>query len=212
MQSDFAVFCRAVIMLSALVGLPFLAIWGLDRPMPPFVAGLIDRCRSLADGKDPGGPPAAVVDAESSDAARSSLNRPAAVPWASGDRDGPPPLASSGSAVGEMANGSARAGWPDGVRQASVTTDEIAGQTELEAEQQIEQRLRRLGAGRYLLEKWGDGQGLYRFHCEVPFLQEDGFHRQFEAVDESRLSAMRRVLQQVESWRTARAEQDTRLR
>jgi len=82
-----------------------------------------------------------------------------------------------------------------------------SGDTAASAETlRIEQRLRELGAERYLLERWGAEQQLYRFRCEMPFVGRTGFHQHFEATADSALQAMNEVLHKVDAWRTAGAE------
>ena len=64
----------------------------------------------------------------------------------------------------------------------------------------VEGRLRELGATYYLLETFGDG---YRFYCEVAIdgNADSGRKRAFQATDPDPLTAMKRVLDQVESFR-----------
>lgn len=65
----------------------------------------------------------------------------------------------------------------------------------------IQLRLRELGATYYLLETWGNGEELYRFSCKMAIEGNTGFVRHFEAVDADPLRAMLLVLRQVETWR-----------
>jgi len=53
MQSKFVTLIRALVMLIALIGLPALAIWGLDRPLPPIVDHWMGRLKSQITGADP---------------------------------------------------------------------------------------------------------------------------------------------------------------
>jgi len=65
----------------------------------------------------------------------------------------------------------------------------------------IQLRLRELGASYYLLESWGSQRQLYRFSCKMAVGDNADFTRYFEAADADPLQAMLRVLGQVETWR-----------
>lgn len=67
--------------------------------------------------------------------------------------------------------------------------------------QEIQHRLRELGATYYLLETWGPGGEQFRFHCQVAVAGNSSYARSFEAVGANALEAMEEVLQQVELWR-----------
>jgi len=67
----------------------------------------------------------------------------------------------------------------------------------------IQQRLRQLGAIHYVLESWGR-DGNYRFSCRIAIEGNPGYTRYFEATNRDGLSAMNRVLQQVEAYRHLR--------
>jgi hypothetical protein len=64
----------------------------------------------------------------------------------------------------------------------------------------VEQRLRELGATYYFLETFGEG---YRFYCKVALgTVADSTHtRDFQAMNADPLEAMKKVLDQVESFR-----------
>lgn len=63
--------------------------------------------------------------------------------------------------------------------------------------------LQHLGAVEYALEKWGDSENLYRFHCLVAARGTHTYRRHFEAVDENGGRAIEEVVQQVRSWHEA---------
>ena len=71
--------------------------------------------------------------------------------------------------------------------------------------QQIEHRLRELGATYYLLETWGNAGQMYRFHCKVSPSANPGQSQQFDATDSDPLRAMRKVQEQVEQYRPTAA-------
>ena len=68
----------------------------------------------------------------------------------------------------------------------------------------IQQRLRELGATYYVLESWGDQGRLYRFRCRMPVAGSANYTRHFEATDADALTAMGKVLADVEAWRAGR--------
>lgn len=65
-------------------------------------------------------------------------------------------------------------------------------------------RLRQLGATYCLLESWGAGSELYRFHCRVGVDGSTNFTRSFEASDADPVGAMAKVAEQVEQWQSCR--------
>jgi len=72
--------------------------------------------------------------------------------------------------------------------------------------QHVEKRLRELGATYYLLETFGDG---YRFYCEVTLAPDSDRSRKrvFQATNLEPLSAMKRVLDEVEIFRQQGADE-----
>ena len=68
--------------------------------------------------------------------------------------------------------------------------------------EQIEHRLRDLGATYYLLETWGTTNQQYRFHCKISVAGTPDNTRSFDAADQDPIRAMRRVLEQVEQYRS----------
>ena len=66
----------------------------------------------------------------------------------------------------------------------------------------IERQLRELGATYYLLERWGEQDGLYRFQCRVAVTDDAQLVRHFEATGSQPLDAMRTVLGDIQSWRS----------
>ena len=206
MQSKFIVFCRAMVMLVALIGLPALAIWGLDRPIPPVVTDLIARIQSeLADR-------GLVQSPASQDAATPMIADMGNLEFT--ETIGPPARREIGDSqtvqIGTVA------GKSDSPAVDHMPLNELPIVTPVAAElpagagnsQQllaIEQQLRRFGASHYLLERWGGDQQLYRFRCEMPFLGQSGFHHHFEATAKSPLQAMTEVLEKVDAWRTTTA-------
>jgi hypothetical protein len=60
-----------------------------------------------------------------------------------------------------------------------------------------------LGAVYYLLEAWGNQEQLYRFYCKMAIGGNTSYTRYFEATDVDPLTAMGKVLREVEAWRAA---------
>jgi hypothetical protein len=209
MQSKFITMIRALVMLIALIGLPALAIWGLDRPLPPIVDHWMGRLKSQITGADP-------VETERSGARSED---PSSVPYelrgTPEDSQRAPLMASGNPRYADVDTGLATVG-NGGSGESIQASLEVPtnpplvqgyGSARASAETlRIEQRLRELGAERYLLERWGAEQQLYRFRCEMPFVGRTGFHQHFESTADSALQAMNEVLHKVDAWRTAGAE------
>jgi hypothetical protein len=68
----------------------------------------------------------------------------------------------------------------------------------------MEERLRKLGATYYLLERWGNDRQMYRFYCRMAIAGNPHFTRYFEDTHTSPVEAMQGVLEQVEAWRGRR--------
>lgn len=65
----------------------------------------------------------------------------------------------------------------------------------------VEERLRTLGAVHYLLETWGNATEYYRFRCRMPVAGSTTAVRHFEATDSDGLTAMSKVLKEIEAWK-----------
>jgi hypothetical protein len=68
----------------------------------------------------------------------------------------------------------------------------------------MERKLREYGATYYLLETGGSDGHQYRFHCRMAAGPDPSRVQMFEATDADALSAMAKVVAQVEAWRTGR--------
>ena len=66
--------------------------------------------------------------------------------------------------------------------------------------------LRKMGASQYSLEDWGKDEQLIRFCCAISLGKNQELTRQFEAVAEDSLAAVRQVVGEVSSWQNARGE------
>jgi len=65
-----------------------------------------------------------------------------------------------------------------------------------------ERRLRQLGATHCLLESWGNDGHFYRFRCDMAVGGNPAYARYFEATDRDPAQVIGRVLHQVETWRS----------
>jgi hypothetical protein len=110
----------------------------------------------------------------------------------------------------EPADEPARAEWPPsgapgGERPAPASIERPSAPATPSREasdfQAIQQRLQTLGATYYRLETWGQ-KNQFRFQCRMAVRENTHFARQFEATDPDPVLAMRRVLEQVEKWRS----------
>jgi len=89
------------------------------------------------------------------------------------------------------------AAWDCAARQhqSPQTTEQFA---------RVQRRLRELGATYYRLETWGDQGQLYRFQARMAFNGNADYVRHFEVTDSDPLTAMVRLLNQVETWQAGR--------
>ena len=219
MQSSAVVTLRALVMLLCLVLVPLAAIFGSALPqafdsliqgrgLPNFVrdAHKADDAR-IRGGDAPifsaPGEPGTPGEAAASPCALDGTGSLWA-PGASVTGQAPPqelnPLPADGQAQ------AARFDTPAGARGAVVTPLSGAApardpRVENEGFQQIERRLRELGATYYLLETWGNAGQTYRFHCKVSVAGHPNQTRHFDGTDNEPLRAMRKVLEQVEQYR-----------
>jgi hypothetical protein len=93
------------------------------------------------------------------------------------------------------------------VTAASFTSAPASPQTDGSLQEQLDPHLsvlRKLGATQYALEDWGQDGRLVRFRCAVALGADKDFTRQFEAVADDSLAAVRQVVGEVSSWQNAR--------
>ena len=232
-QSSTAVICRALVMLSCLVAIPLIAVFG--RSFRGTVDALLSGCwgtesqssgellteaprfqpanqASLSTADSAGGGcwqdvPAAVADAEG--CAAGSPSSPTATAQQlplQGQPDSVP--ASYETYVGPPTDqpGPETSSPAVASSQAAASDPQPAGLVPVDRTDQftyIQRRLRQLGATYYLLEAWGS-EGQYRFYCKIAIGGNPNFNRYFEATDVDPIMAMMKVLAEVEAWRTAR--------
>lgn len=139
-------------------------------------------------------PRATIVRAGPSDEPPMDLPRPPA-PVRSPRRAAAEGAMQDGQALEPAHLGNERSSRPAGVQPFERPRDWFSAVT---------QRLRDLGATYYLLETWGRNGELYRFHCKMAVAGSNSYTRHFEATNADAAMAMRLVLEQVETWRSAR--------
>jgi hypothetical protein len=202
MQSSAAVTFRALVMLTCLVVIPLVAVFGIS-PLQDAVKKALDgpwAARLGLSKNNAAAPPAfepiATAGSTLSVApkqlptgveANAILSVPARPIVALGD-----PSAGVIPAGYDAPGDSARPLAP--AAQASPTIEPFTA---------IQNRLRQLGATYYLLESWGTQQQLYRFHCRIAVGGNPDYTHYFEATGVDPLATMAQVVQQVESRRGA---------
>lgn len=165
-----AVFLRATIMLSVLVGLP--AAWVYYGPLPPRAQKIVDRAVELGQEflrKDQSNADADIVAPRYSVPTQQVSFDPQTIPASFTPLETP-----------------------------AVEEDSLAEQ--LEPHLSV---LRKLGAAEYTLEKWGNNDQMVRFRCLISMGGHQEFNRQFEAVAENSLAAVRQVVGEVTACQNA---------
>ncbi len=226
MQSSAAVTFRAAVMLVCLVLVPLAAVFGSSFPQVSQVVKSLLRGNGIPrfagatsetpdPRRDAGEAPAFAAGVQLPEASADGVDPrmlPAASP--SGGSAAPAPFGGimSGSAhstppaampsASQAAPGPAvhPATFPSPVNSAAAPL--VAPSTACATFQQIERRLRELGATYYLLETWGPNGEQYRFHCKMAIAGNPNYNRHFEATESDPIRAMRAALDQVEQWRS----------
>lgn len=213
MQSSSVVTFRALVMLSCLVAVPLVAVFGTS--LPQFVSAILagqwpghSDSPEGAIGKSPRFEP--VLPGE-----MASMVPPRRMPTAAQSNLLPLPPSSQSSPVaweGFSGPNTATPGVvPVGYETPAITP--AASNTAVQAPfsaapapadrfPYIQDRLRQLGATYYLLEMLEGREEQYRFYCCIPVGGNPSYTRKYEALDSSPLRAMARVLQQVEARST----------
>jgi len=222
MQSSMVVLFRAVVMLACLIAIPLAAVLG--SAVPKLFRTLLDgRIPSLAASIDspagglrfhPAGPsepaaaqqgPATVPSAQpvievAMPACRAETPSGQASSVVAAAYETPLPVSDPASVIAARPSSigscpSAAFGDPAALAQtAPPRVDQFSA---------IQGRLRELGAVYYLLEAWGNQEQLYRFYCKMAIGGNTSYTRYFEATDVDPLTAMGKVLREVEAWRAA---------
>lgn len=230
-QSSTTTLVRASVMLVCVVVLPLVALFGTSLPEWAEEVGLIDRLlgrqvlshratdtRSVAAPalqpvphapsviqqspqpgpwfSQPGVPPQVVPPALGS--FESPVTPPPGAGFPEADRV-VGPVVKAGYETLDAAISQPQPDWPG---QSAVPAAPPAAAPASPFEY-VGKRLRELGATYYLLELWGDEQKLHRFYCRMAVGGNPNCTRYFEATDADALTAMVRVLQEVEVWRSA---------
>jgi hypothetical protein len=218
MESSSVVAFRAIVMLACLVLVPLAAILGSN--FPEIVKTEVDRAmtwvKTISTTKPktkkvrrPAAGDAAKRQSSAAPTSESQFSRQAA-PGASKRAGYEAPidanLRSSGSPVVPASGAQRSADFsssgtgpippePNRLRALPPPSPNACGDfSALEAE------LKRQGAVYYLLESWGENRQQYRFHCRVALSRNATSVKQFEAVDDNPLTAMRKVVEQVTAY------------
>jgi len=202
MQASFVVFFRATVMFACLVVLPLIAVTGSGdlqrlKPVVHWCRGFLERTWASNKAVAAQSPPSELGAAPSFPPRRAAAD---VVPTKSiGLGTALPPMAVRTEAppipAATVPTGPPRVGLPP----PSPVERGSGGSVALEG---LERRLRDLGATYYLLEKWGDAGGLYRFHCRMALADNPEQYRYFESTDRDPERAMADVVRQVEQWRS----------
>jgi len=215
-QSSTSTTLRAAVTLCLLVSIPSIAMF--DRPLRDAVRRYFPRGPAKSAALD-NATKRHSLDEEEEDSTWLGP-RPGATnagqPEASGTMAQPPPAQTPPSDVGLLPgpHGSDRA-WLEAAPRDAGGRQPIerppwqqlqpqGDPAKAETFDTMHRRLEQLGATYYLLETWGRGGALYRFHCKMAIGENPNFTRQFEATDSNPMVAMRRVLDEVESWSAKR--------
>lgn len=177
-----AVMLRAVVMLVVLVGLP--SAWIYYGPLPAGAQRVVDRLLEMGN---------TILAGETA----TELQSPTIAA----------PKYSFDPSVGQLLTAvpvsyEAPVALPSQI--SSEKTPPIVAKDDLQ--KQLEPHLtllRHFGASEYTLEEWGTGGQLVRFRCAISLDGNDDFTRQFEAVAEDSLTAVRQVVGEVSSWQNA---------
>lgn len=218
MQTPQGVVCRALIMLSAVLALPYLAVFGLELPQ-----GLIDLVPKdwIPPALQSGSPPRAQtatppiqyrIDSPSDQdlfvrqptgatATSPGGMRPNAIPRATGNSAGGTSPLDSTHEIKQVLN---QVSLPP----AEYSPPGRAGQAERAdwgqspPAEAMQARFEELGALDTELAPWGSD--LYRFQGRFAIGRHAGLSRYFSATDPNPQRAMEKVLAQVEAWRNER--------
>jgi hypothetical protein len=197
---------RTLIMLAILVVLPGIALLGKHCPQVYDVLGrlpaIVHQARvKLAHALDP-----------HSAVAADSRPAPAAENWTMGPRGLVDAQASQIPAAAPRVGVQQRTVDRFPALAPSVQPSPASGQAAPPAAapagasmmEQIEARLRELGAVHFRLERWDGGRGeVYRFECQMSVGGDPRLARHFEATADEVDRAAQQVLEQVEAWHHA---------
>ena len=210
--SSATVMFRALVMLACLVAIPLAAVFG--RSLPEMLKMLLARRWPIRQAAVPD--PSGEASGDLGEAARFQAMTPPtggspAPPQEVGSdwnaRPMQPMPAGPGQTVDRALSAVIPAGYESVVRAAGAGGLAPASGTAAQTGsgdapfQQIQDRLRHLGATHYRLEFWGNRQQLYHFCCDVAVGADPNYAHHFQATAANRLEAMLQVLDEVEDWR-----------
>ncbi len=221
-QSSAAVALRAIVMLGCLVAIPLVAVFGnalpeaIDRAMgrwwTPDTVAVVDESADEAPLFEPllrNAPPSVLPDALAAEWPPKPLfdrEEPMAGQTVC-DSDGCRVLPAAYEAPVETSSGRrSMPGEPliSGYDGGLVPVPHEPPAASADSFEAICRRLKELGSTYVLLESWGDSQEQYRFYCKIAVAGNPHYTYRFEATSPDPMTAMSRVLYQVEDWRAAR--------
>jgi len=195
MRSSTVNFLRGLIMLSCLISLPAIAIFGL--PMPSQVSTILQRLGLFAgDGEDR---QIAAAPEDSCEQAGNPFDR-GMTEYTEHSPPRPRDRSPNESHFDPMVVQASNEALSAPVESSKEGVGLFRG---------IQQRLRLLGATYYRLESWGEQGDMFHFQCRVAVDGHANFTRHFEATGEDPLTAMDSVLQEIESWKDRRGPVET---
>jgi len=215
MQSSAVVTLRVAVMLTCLTVAPMAAIFGSS--LPKVVTSLLHGKGFPRTERAP-----TVGELRAAGGEAPVFNASVQMPGQGAPPDGFPPRAAEAAPMGPAGGATGTAPGSPGpavppsalaptpnvppgpVRQSAQMDPDPAAPAALgDATQQIEKRLRELGATYYLLEYLAANDQHYRFHCKMSIVGSPNHTRTFEAIENNPVQAMRLVLDQVQQWRGA---------
>ncbi len=213
MQSPIAVYLRVLVMLGCLVALPMAAFFGTSAL--PEVADLIFEGRwsaQHASARESGSQPLSNVALDGAPAATSGM--PSYLPMLKN----PGEVARERAALGlvrlpmpttaircSQQTPAARHGSDVALLATVLKGDCREAPEEARSRESrlaaLKARLDRLGASYQPLRPWGNQGLLYRFECSMSVPDYPQWDRHFEATDPDPVSAVARVVEEIESWK-----------
>lgn len=190
MRSSTVNFLRGLTMLSCLIVVPTIAVFGL--PMPEQVSSVLRQFGWLGEEASP-----MVAAAE---------DPPAVLDQAVSAQNPLPVPCDTAVAQASLDPAVVPASFAAPVRAAVSTPSNQEGAGLFRG---IQERLRDLGATYYRLESWGEKGELFHFQCRVAVDGHTNFTRHFEATGDDPLNAMDAVLREIEDWKERTGPMET---
>ena len=213
-QSSAILAVRGAIMLLFLIAVPLLAIFG--RSLPDVIRVVVERhlgwkpaearIASALEGAPRFGEPlqgrpqqASQPGADNSYQAPRALASTLQAPGPALSTGFPQARSASPQPPGQSVNFEVQPAADARTQPNAPTNSEVPPNPD-----EIQERLKQLGATWYRLDQWGDSGELYRFACRMEVSPGSNLDRHFESVAQTPDEALIGVLRQVEQWRSGR--------